>query len=260
MRFIQSLSLFALMLLLGSCNGKANNHPLNNEERNTQSVLPTPIDTTLLHEWKAGNVVSEEQVAAYGWERCFTIDTISEKIYSRMKGKSYKANCTLPLTELRYLRLLHRNAQGDTQLGEMVCAREIAEDLVEIFRNLYEAHYPIEHMVLIDDYEADDERSMEANNTSCFNFRMIASTGRPSKHGKGMAVDVNTRYNPYVWRKKSGELVVSPKSGKAYTDRKKKFKYKIDENDLCYKEFTKHGFTWGGSWKNRKDYQHFEKK
>lgn len=115
-------------------------------------------------------------------------------------------------------------------------------------------------MVLIDDYEADDERSMAANNTSCFNFRLIASSGRPSKHGKGLAVDVNTLYNPYVWRKKSGELVVSPAAGKAYADRKKSFKYKIDTNDLCYKEFIKHGFTWGGSWKHRKDYQHFEKK
>ena len=25
-------------------------------------------------------------------------------------------------------------------------------------------------------------------------------------------------------------------------------KIKIDENDLCYKLFTEHGFTWGGNW------------
>ena len=36
-------------------------------------------------------------------------------------------------------------------------------------------------------------------------------------------------------------------------------KYKIDVNDFCYKTFIKHGFKWGGGWKHRKDYQHFEK-
>ena len=33
----------------------------------------------------------------------------------------------------------------------------------------------------------------------------------------------------------------------------------IDRNDLCYRLFVKHGFTWGGSWRSLKDYQHFER-
>ena len=44
-----------------------------------------------------------------------------------------------------------------------------------------------------------------------------------------------------------------------YLDRTKKFPYKIEENDLCYKLFKEHGFNWGGNcWESRKDYQHFE--
>ncbi|MGN0732105.1 MAG: M15 family metallopeptidase [Treponema sp.] len=39
---------------------------------------------------------------------------------------------------------------------------------------------------------------------------------------------------------------------------KTKSHYKIDENDLAYKLFTEHGFKWGGSWQELKDYQHFE--
>jgi hypothetical protein len=35
--------------------------------------------------------------------------------------------------------------------------------------------------------------------------------------------------------------------------------YKITKGDLCYKLFIKHGFSWGGEWKSKKDYQHFEK-
>ncbi|MCI7321908.1 MAG: M15 family metallopeptidase [Lachnospiraceae bacterium] len=33
----------------------------------------------------------------------------------------------------------------------------------------------------------------------------------------------------------------------------------MEADDQCYKLFTKYGFTWGGDWKNSKDYQHFEK-
>lgn len=273
MRLIQYLLLTTLLLLTNSCTSKAHNEgddscikyaltttsTGNNEDLSSPNAKRQTADNQPLKEWKAGSVVSEEQVATFGLKNCFAIDTISNAVFARMKGKSYKANCTLPLSQLRYLRLLHRNAEGNIQLGEMVCATDIAQDLVEIFRNLYLAHYPIERMVLVDDYDADDERSMTANNTSCFNFRLIASTGRPSKHGHGHAIDVNTLYNPYVWYRKDGTRVVSPEAGKAYADRSKSFKYKITTSDLCYKEFTKHGFKWGGSWKNRKDYQHFEK-
>ena len=44
----------------------------------------------------------------------------------------------------------------------------------------------------------------------------------------------------------------------SYADRTKDFPYKIDTEDPAYRLFTKKGFIWGGSWKNSKDYQHFE--
>ena len=39
---------------------------------------------------------------------------------------------------------------------------------------------------------------MEADNTSCFNYRVVAGTNRVSKHGLGTAVDINPRENPYL--------------------------------------------------------------
>ena len=33
---------------------------------------------------------------------------------------------------------------------------------------------------------------------------------------------------------------------------------KIDSNDLACKLFKAEGFDWGGDWRSRKDYQHFE--
>lgn len=177
-----------------------------------------------------------------------------------MRGKSFGSNCTVKRSELRYLRLLHRNMKGETQVGEMVCNKLIANDLIDIFRKLYQAHYRIERMVLIDDYDADDNRSMNANNTSCFNFRyMTGSTSRISLHGMGLAVDINPLYNPYVSR--SG--AVSPAKGKPYAVRKAGVHKSLDDiiirqGDLCHRLFTQRHFIWGGAWKGLKDYQHFE--
>ncbi len=101
---------------------------------------------------------------------------------------------------------------------------------------------------------------MEDNNTSCFNYRVVDGTTNLSKHALGCAIDINPVYNPYVGFNKggSGETYISPKGSEVYADRSQNFPYKIDENDLCYKLFIKHGFTWGGNWNSCKDYQHFQ--
>ena len=162
----------------------------------------------------------------------------------------------MPRSELRYLRLSHYDSQGNEHVGELVCNKKISSDLKEIFKELYKQKYPIERMRLIDDYEADDERSMQANNTSCFNFRTIAGSKKLSKHSLGMAIDINPLYTPYVKRRKDGKLLVQPANARKYSDRSKRWDYKLEKGDLCYRLFIKHGFKWGGSWTNSKDYQH----
>ena len=113
-------------------------------------------------------------------------------------------------------------------------------------------------MRLIDEYDADDERSMTDNNSSCFNYRTISHTNKISKHGLGIAVDINTLYNPYT-KVVDGERIIEPAAGAPYLDRDADFPYKIERGDLCYNLFISHGFEWGGDWTDRKDYQHFEK-
>lgn len=209
--------------------------------------------------WQAGQQVTLKMVESYGIGRCFGIDSISDKVFARMWKKSYKENCTIPRNDLRYVRVLHYTLEGNIKLGELVCNKHIANDLVEIFRELFDAKYPIERMVLVDNYDAKDEPSMMDNNTSCFNFRFISGTKKLSNHSRGYAIDINTLYNPYVKKRSDGSLHVEPAAARAYTDRTNDFAYKIDHNDLCYKLFIKHGFEWGGDWKSVKDYQHFEK-
>lgn len=196
--------------------------------------------------------------AASAYDDYFNISEIDAELFSRIKGHSYKEDCTVPLEELRYLTIAHYGADGEVKKGEIICNKAIAEDLLDIFRNLYRVEYPIESVRLIDDFDADDIKSMQANNSSCFNFRKIAGSKKLSKHARGLAIDINPLYNPYV-KTNGGKTIVSPEEGRPYADRKKDFQYKIDENDPCYKEFVAHGFKWGGSWQSLKDYQHFEK-
>lgn len=185
----------------------------------------------------------------------FEQSPIPEGVWQRMQGKSYPAGCSVKRSDLRYLRLSHYDTEGKVRVGEMICNKSVANDLLDIFRELYDNHYVIERMQLIDDYDANDEKSMAANNTSCFCYRlMTGSKSKISKHGLGIAVDINPLYNPYV----KGNYV-SPRVGKKYANRRKAFPMKIDKNDLCYRLFVKHGFVWGGAWKRSQDYQHFEK-
>lgn len=191
--------------------------------------------------------------------QAFSIDTIGSEVMARMVGQSYPAGCTMPVDDLRYLRLLHYDADGRVHQGELVCSKLIAADLLDIFSQLYKARYPIERMVLVDNYGADDERSMTANNTSCFCYRPIAGSKRLSKHSQGLAIDINPLYNPCVRKRSNGTTTVSPRAGRPYANRKHRGKYKLEKGDLCYRLFIEHGFTWGGNWRSVKDYQHFEK-
>ena len=224
------------------------------------SAFVTPDEQKTLHEWTPAAVVSDEAAKAYSLDSCFKAYPINDAIFARMQGKSFQQNCTMPRASLRYLRVLHRNTEGKTQLGEIVCNQSIANDLLDIFRKLYEAGYKIERITLIDDYNADDETSMRANNTSCFNFRVVSGTTKLSKHSQGLAIDINPLYNPYI-HLNNGK--VEPATGKPYAYNRANLRNVkvpiIDTKDLCYRLFIQHGFRWGGAWKTVKDYQHFEK-
>ncbi len=191
--------------------------------------------------------------------KSFIIKNIDEALKQRIMGKSYKENESISLENLKYLKVLHIGFDGKTHVGELIVNEKIADDVLEIFKELYENEYPIEKMLLVDEYGADDNKSMEDNNTSAFNYRQIAGTTRLSNHALGMAIDINPLYNPYIRSDANGNTIVEPEGAVEYTDRTNQFSYKIDENDLCYKLFIKYGFSWGGDWSTPKDYQHFEK-
>lgn len=192
-----------------------------------------------------------------GAQNDFSISAVPDSIWQLMQGKSYVANPHIQRSDLRYLRLLHWDYDEKEHRGELICNKLIAKHLLAIFKELHKAKYPIQSIQLPDVFNADDERQMRSNNTSCFCYRVISGSSRLSYHARGLAIDINPLYNPQVVVR-GGKTKIAPTTAGAYVNRDKDFKYKIDRNDLAYRLFTKYGFTWGGSWKHSKDYQHFE--
>lgn len=209
-------------------------------------------------EYAPGQTVPDKVLESIGTDTFFCSQVIPDDIFEFMQGRSFKEDCTVPRSDLRYLLFLHRNLDGEAVIGEMVVNRQIADDVLEIIQQLFNESYPIEQARLIDYYDADDEKSMAANNTSCFNWRVKTGSGNISKHAMGMAIDINPLYNPY-YRFPSVDETIQPASAEPYMDRMWNFPYKIEEGDACHRLFTEHGFKWGGSWNSLRDYQHFEK-
>ncbi len=80
------------------------------------------------------------------------------------------------MSDLRYVQVLHYGFDGKVKEGELIVNKKIAKKTVKVFYALYQKKYRIERMRLIDDYGANDEKSMAANNTSAFNYRVISGT------------------------------------------------------------------------------------
>lgn len=188
----------------------------------------------------------------------FYQETLSDTLIERITGSSYHENDDISLDQLRFLHVLYYDFNNEIKDGELICNKQIADDLLEIFSTLYDNAYQIDKIQLIDVYDADDDLSCADDNTACFNYRVVAGSTTLSKHALGMAIDINPFYNPYVTYP-DGKERISPADSEVYADRSNDNPHMIRKGDLCYQLFIDHGFTWGGEWKSLKDYQHFQK-
>lgn len=221
----------------------------------------TPVNNTACNIETSNLSVSKDQEKAFEEteeEDMFTITEIPDSIFKRMEDVSFRGDSPVAREELRLVRMRHYDFDGNRRMGKMVCHADVAEEVAEIFKELYMARYPIHSIRLIEDFGGDDDSSMKANNSSCFNTRGIGGGEKPSMHSYGRAIDINPLYNPLV-KVREGKTIVQPSQSVDYAARDSVFKGKIDREDLCYKLFTARGWKWGGAWKSVKDYQHFEK-
>lgn len=169
--------------------------------------------------------------------------TIEEALMGKDIPDKIKRNLTL--IDVQYYSFDRRLHQG-----QLVVHRDLSTDLIKIFKKIKEEKFPIAKVIPVVHYNWDDEKSMEDNNTSALNYRFIAGTNKLSNHSFGTAIDINPLLNPYIRRD-----LHQPEGSEYNTD----IKGTITKDSFLVKEFKKLGWEWGGNWKDRKDYQHFEK-
>lgn len=185
----------------------------------------------------------------------FQINTLDQNVIDQMKEHNiWSDECPVPLNDLRVVTVTHYNFDAKIITGEIMVHKNIAEKVANIFQELFERKFAIHSLKLIQEFEGNDILSMEANNSSAFNFRKIANTNKVSQHSYGIAIDINPVQNPYI--KNNNEIIIiQPQSGKDFLDRTNIRSGMVEEIVDLFKD---HGFNWGGDWTSLKDYQHFE--
>ena len=239
--------------------------PQQGEDPVSYTVESTVLKASPLIGVPAGEVLSPSEVDVSKPENYTQILAIKEGdyVYNRINGKSWQPNPDIALEDLRYIKVLHYNYDGNIQVGEMIVNKDIQQDMTEIFEELFRQKYQVSSMHLIDDYwqgtaSSSGSYSIDRNNTSVFRYSGRNSSGKLSNHALGMAIDFNPQQNPYVTFP-DGTPHWTHENASAYVDRSAGLPHMIDHNDLAYQLFTAHGFTWGGDQESPKDYQLFEK-
>jgi len=182
------------------------------------------------------------------------IGAVPREVRARMEGASWHGEdprCPR-WDELAYVVVDHATFDGGVARGELVVAAAIAGRTRELFRALYALGFPIRQIRLVDDFAASDDASMSADNTSGFNFRLIAGTDLLSQHALGRAIDINPVENP--WRRPDRLL---PAEGAAFADRRRVRPGMFVRPGPVLARSDELGFEWGGDWRHAFDDHHF---
>jgi peptidoglycan L-alanyl-D-glutamate endopeptidase CwlK len=152
----------------------------------------------------------------------------------------------LCLLDVRYVSF-----DGKLHQGQLVVHRCLQEELTDIFAVIRAIGFPVARVVPIVQYGWSDEASMADNNTSAFNYRLVAGATRLSRHATGEAIDINPGQNPVIYA--DG---VSLPPGAVYDSQAPGT---FTPDCPLMQAFLLRGWQWGGDFQGLKDYHHWEK-
>ncbi len=179
----------------------------------------------------------------------WTMGPIPEDVVAR---STWREECPVTLDELVYVTMSHWGFDDAFHTGEMIVNAVWADEIVDVFRKLHEARYPIEQMRVIRQEEVDALPTGDWNDTTSFVCRPAVGSGNWSRHAHGLAIDINPFHNPYF----KGDLVL-PELASFYEDRDPMHAGVITPGDAVVTAFADIGWPWGGNWRSAKDYMHF---
>lgn len=177
-------------------------------------------------------------------------DTIIDAQFTREQVFSGKEIPAAVIRSQELITVFYWGFDDTIHQGQLVCAKEVAKPLKQVFEQLLKIKFPIHSVIPVHAFNWSDEASMQANNTSSFNYRKTANGGF-SAHSQGLAIDINPLLNPFV----SSKGRVAP-AGATYNP---EVKGTVAQGSEVIRIFNQIGWKWGGNWKSAKDYQHFSR-
>lgn len=155
------------------------------------------------------------------------------------------------ILSLSLIDVLYYSFDGLKHQGQIIVSRDLEDDVFEMFNFIEKILFPVEKVVPIVVYQWNDYNSMADNNSSSFNFRVIAGTTTLSMHSLGKAIDINPVQNPVMYP----DGLITPAGAKYQTQERGTF----TTDHPVVQEFLNRGWHWGGNFDQPKDYHHFEK-
>ena len=75
---------------------------------------------------------------------------------AEMRGTTWKPGCPVPLEDLRLLRFNYHGFGGGIRRGPMVVHEDVAEDVLWVFRQLFDAEFAIKRVGLTKEFVPSD--------------------------------------------------------------------------------------------------------
>lgn len=180
-----------------------------------------------------------------------TIAPIAADQRARMTGISWKEGCPVAPEDLRVVEMTYLGFDGGVHMGALVVHARVAQEVSDIFEELFEAGFQIERMQPYEDFAIAEYAA--GNDTAGFYCRPAQDDpGEFSWHAYGIAVDLNPMTNPFL----------DPKEGwwpkGADGERNRSAPGLIGPESEVVAIFMRHGWAWGGIDADP-DFMHFAK-
>lgn len=177
------------------------------------------------------------------------VSPVSAEVAAR---STWREECPVTLDELRHLVVTYVGFDGLSHYGELLVNRDVADDVVSVFRHLHETRFPLEDVAIATLADLDAEPTGDGNTSGGFVCRPSVGSTRWSAHAYGMAVDLNPFQNPYV---RDGRVI--PELATSWAVREPVRPGMIVPGDAVTAAFADIGWTWGGNFRSLTDPMHF---
>ena len=154
------------------------------------------------------------------------------------------------IDELKLIDVTYISTDEKLHQGQILTNKRLVDDLLELFDFMLDHGFVIEKAIPVVAYNWSDSLSMADNNTYSFCYRNISY----SNHAKGLAIDINPRFNPLRW--KNRDLPNEPQGAVLDTT----VNGTLHPKHSVVNEFRRRGFRWGHTFSKYWDDHHFERR